>query len=178
VAKETIAAGNKQLVAVRSQLDQTREYEKRLRDELSKENTQTVDLGRKQLTVDELQADLDQTKERYDLVLGRIQDLQLQRKRPARVSVYYYADVTAINDRRVKLSVAMVLAAMFCGMGLAHLRDKADLCLRTPDDIARRIGIRIIGTTTSLNTIKALAASREDRRRLPDHPRQSGAYRR
>ena len=154
VAKETLAAGNKQLVVVRSQLDQTREYEKRLREELSKENIQTVDLGRKQLTVDELQADLDQTKGRYDLVLGRIQDLQLQRKRPARVSVYYYADVTGINDRRMKLSVAMVLGAMFCGMGLAHLRDKADLRLRTPDDVAKRIGIRIIGTTTSLNTVK------------------------
>ena len=154
VAKETVAAGNKQLVAVRSQLDQTREYEKRLREELSKENVQTVDLGRKQLTIDELQADLDLTKERYDLVLGRVQDLELQRKRPARVSVYYYADVAAINDRRVKLSVAVVLAAMFCGMGLAHLRDKADLCLRTPEDVARRIGIRIIGTTTSLNTVK------------------------
>jgi succinoglycan biosynthesis transport protein ExoP len=39
-------------------------------------------------------------------------------------------------------------------MGLAYLRDKADLALRTPDDVARRIGIRIIGTTTSLNTVK------------------------
>jgi receptor protein-tyrosine kinase len=39
-------------------------------------------------------------------------------------------------------------------MGLAYLRDKADLSLRTPDDVAKRIGIRIIGTTTSLNTVK------------------------
>ncbi|MHC4147268.1 MAG: nucleotide-binding protein [Planctomycetota bacterium] len=39
-------------------------------------------------------------------------------------------------------------------MGLAYLRDKADLSLRTPDDVAKRIGIRIIGTTTSLHTVK------------------------
>jgi receptor protein-tyrosine kinase len=39
-------------------------------------------------------------------------------------------------------------------MGLAYLRDKADQSLRTPDDVAKRIGIRIIGTTTSLNTVK------------------------
>jgi capsular exopolysaccharide synthesis family protein len=154
VAKETAQAGSKQLAAARSQLDQTREYEKRLRETLSKEDIQTIDLGRKQLTIDELQADLDLTKERYDLVLRRVQDLELQRKRPARVSVYYYADVASINDKRVKLSVALVLAALVCGMGLAHLRDKADLRLRTPDDVARRIGIRIIGTTTSLNTVK------------------------
>ena len=154
VAKETAEAGNRQLVAIRSQLEQTREYEKRLNETLSKEDIQTIDLGRKQLTIDELQADLDLTKERYDLVLGRIQDLELQRKRPARVSVYYYADVASINDRRMKLSVALVFAALFCGVGLAHLRDKADLRLRTPDDVAKRIGIRIIGTTTSLNTVK------------------------
>ncbi len=154
VAKETAVAGNRQLAAIRSQLDQTREYEKRLRETLSKEDIQTIDLGRKQLTIDELQADLDLTKDRYDLVLRRVQDLELQRKRPARVSLYYYADLASINDRRVKLSVALVMAALVCGMGLAHLRDRADLRLRTPDDVARRIGIRIIGTTTSLNTVK------------------------
>ena len=154
VAKETAVAGNKQLVSVRSQLDQTREYEKRLREELSKEDVQTIDLGRKQLTIDEIQADVDLTKGRYDMVLRRIQDLELQRKRPARISVYYYADLASVGDRRVKLSAALVLAALCCGMGLAHLRDKADLRLRTPDDVAKRIGLRIIGTTTSLNTVK------------------------
>jgi capsular exopolysaccharide synthesis family protein len=154
VAKETAVAGNKQLAAVRSQLDQTREYEKRLRETLSKEDVQTIDLGRKQLTIDELQADLDLTKERYDMVLRRVQDLELQRKRPAKVSVHYYADLAAINDKRLKLTVAMILGGLACGMGLAHLRDKADLRLRTPADVARRLGIRIIGTTTSLNTVK------------------------
>jgi len=39
-------------------------------------------------------------------------------------------------------------------MLLAFLRDKADLRLRTPDDVAKRIGIRIIGTTTSSHNIK------------------------
>ncbi|UCC98567.1 MAG: polysaccharide biosynthesis tyrosine autokinase [Phycisphaerales bacterium] len=154
VAKETAEAGNRQLVAIRSELEQTREYEKRLIETLSKEDTQTISLGRKQLTIQELQADLDLTKERYDLVLRRIQDLELQRKRPARVSVYYNADIASIADRRVKLSMALVFGSLVCGMGLAYLRDKADLCLRTPDDVAKRIGIRIIGTTTSLNTVK------------------------
>lgn len=154
VAKETAEAGNKQLVAVRSQLDQTRAYEKGLRETLDKEDTQTITVGRQQLAIDELQADLDLTQDRYDLVLKRIQDLELQRKRPARVSVYYSADVASINDKRLKLSIAVIFGSLVCGMGLAYLRDKADLCLRTPDDVAKRIGIRIIGTTTSLNDVK------------------------
>ncbi len=154
VAKEVAEAGNKQLVAVRSQLDQTREYENRLKATLDKEDTQTITVGRQQLAIDELQADLDLAQERYDLVLKRVQDLELQRKRPARVSVYYNADVASINDKRLKFSIALVFGSVVCGMGLAFLRDRADLCLRTPDDVARRMGIRIIGTTTSLNDVK------------------------
>jgi len=154
VSKEAAEAGRKQLESVRSELAQTQEYERRLHETLDQQDTQTIDVGRKQLTIQELQENLDSTKERYETVLGRIQDLELQRKRPARISRYYSADIAAINDRRAKLSAALVFGALVCGMGLAYLRDKADQCLRTPADVAKRIGIRIIGTTTSLDTVK------------------------
>jgi len=154
VRKETAEAGNKQLVTVRSQLEQTREYENSLRDTLSQQDIQTIGVGRKQLTIQELQDRLDSTKETYNIVLKRIQDLELQRKRPTRISVHYNADITSINDKRIKYSLALVFGSLVCGMGLAYLRDKADQSLRTPDDVAKRIGIRIIGTTTSLNTVK------------------------
>ncbi|MFC1604796.1 GumC family protein, partial [Planctomycetota bacterium] len=154
VAKETAEAGNKQLVTVRSELEQTREYEKRLQDILSQQDTKTISVGRKQLTIQELQDRMDSAKEAYDIVLKRIQDLELQRKRPTRISVHYNADISSINDKRVKYSIALVFGSFVCGMGLAYLRDKADQSLRTPDDVAKRIGIQIIGTTTSLNTIK------------------------
>jgi len=153
-AKESAEAGNKELVTIRSQLEQTREYENSLRETLSKQDIQTVQTGRKQLTIQELQDRLDSTKEEYSLVLKRIQTLELQRKRPARISVHYNAELASINDKRIKFSIAVVFGSLVCGMGLAYLRDKADQSLRTPDDVAKRIGIRIIGTTTSLNTVK------------------------
>jgi chromosome segregation ATPase len=154
VARESAEAGNKELVSVRSQLEQTREYENSLRETLSKQDIQTVQTGRKQLTIQELQDRLESTKEEYSLVLKRIQALEFQRKRQPRISVYYNADVAEVNDKRAKFSIAIVFGSMVCGMGLAYLRDKADQSLRTPDDVAKRIGIRIIGTTTSLNTVK------------------------
>jgi capsular exopolysaccharide synthesis family protein len=154
VAKESAEAGNKELVSVRSQLEQTREYENSLRETLKEQDFQTVQTGRKQLTIQELQDRLDSNKEEHGLVLKRIQALELQRKRPARISVYYNADIAEISDKRAKFSIAVVFGSLVCGMGLAYLRDKADLSLRTPDDVAKRIGIRIIGTTTSLNTVK------------------------
>lgn len=154
VAKETAEAGNKQLVTVRSELDQTREYERRLQEILSQQDTKTIGVGRKQLTIQELQDRLDSAKGAYNIVLKRIQDLELQRKRPTRISAHYNADISSINDKRVKYSIALVFGSLVCGMGLAYLRDKADLSLRTPDDVAKRIGIQIIGTTTSLDAVK------------------------
>jgi capsular exopolysaccharide synthesis family protein len=154
VAKETAEAGNKQLVTVRSQLEQTREYENRLRETLSEQDIKTVGIGRKQLMIEEYQDKLESAKEEYKLVIKRIQALEFQRERQPRITVHYNADIASINDKRVKYSIALVFGSLVCGMGLAYLRDKADQSLRTPDDVAKRIGIRIIGTTTSLNTVK------------------------
>jgi len=152
--REATAAGEKLLSDKRNELEQKRAYEQRLRESLSQQDTQTTETGRTQLNIDDYQAELTSAQERYDAVQKSIQDLLLQRKRPARISVYYYADITSIQDRRMKLSIALIFGGLACGAGLAYLRDKADQCLRTPDDVAKRIGIRIIGTTTSLNTVK------------------------
>ncbi len=154
VTKEVAEAGHKELVAARSKLDETKVIEERLRQAISEEDTETITVGRTQLTIQELQETLEFDKETYASVVRRIQELELQRDRPKRISVYYNADVANINDKRIKLSIAVVFVALICGMGLAYLRDKADLSLRTPDDVAKRIGIRIIGTTTSLHTVK------------------------
>ncbi len=153
-AKQAASAGQKKLVSLRSELEQAKLYEQRLRDSLSSQDAETIEIGRKQLTIQKLQEENELTKQMYNTLLERIQDLEMQRKRPTRISVAYNADITKVNDRRLKLSAALVFAGLVCGVGLAHLRDKADQSLRTPDDVARRIGIRIIGTTTSLNTIK------------------------
>ncbi|MHC4170139.1 MAG: GumC family protein [Planctomycetota bacterium] len=153
-AKEAAAAGNRRLAALRSQLEHSKEYEKRLKETIDQQDIETVRVGRKQLEIMDLEDKLTIAKDRHDAVVARIQDLELQAKRPARISVHYNADILSIDDKRVKLSAAVVFVALVCGMGLAFLRDKADQSLRTPSDVARRIGIRIIGTTTSLDTVK------------------------
>jgi hypothetical protein len=103
------------------QLEQTREYEKRLRETLSQQDNKTIGIDRKQLAIQELQDRLDSTKGEYKIVLKRIQDLELQRKRPLRISVHYYADISSINDKRVKYSIGAVFAVIVCGILLATL---------------------------------------------------------
>ena len=161
MSKEISKAGKEKLLNARVELEQIKAYEKRLQEVLSKEDIQTIEVGRKQLAIQDLQFQLNLDKEMYDTVRRRIRELEMEWKRPARISVAYNADIASIRDKRVKYTMALMFGAMACGMLLAFLRDKADLSLRTPDDVVKRIGIRIIGTTTSPRAIKKALLPRQ-----------------
>lgn len=154
-ASEEIAkARRERSLNAQAEREQIKVHEQHLREVLTREDTQVIEIGRKQLNIEDLQFQQILDKETYDTVRRRIRDLELERKRPAKVSVAYDADISLIRDKRGKYSAALMFGALFCGMGLAFLRDKTDLRLRTPDDITKRIDIRVIGTTTSLHSIK------------------------
>jgi len=159
--KEKLLNAKNELANAQDELELTRALERRFKDMFAQEDTETIDVGRRQLDIEELQDELDLIKERYLTVRQRIEELKMERKRPARISVAYYADLAHTRDKRIKYSAALVFGAMACGMLLAFLRDKADLRLRTPDDVVKRIGIRIIGTTTSSDTIKRALLPRQ-----------------
>jgi len=154
VSKETATLSEEKLRKAKIELEQYKAHESRLQQLLADEDTQTVELGRTQLEIDDLQFEFELDKAMYDRVLRRIQVLEMERKRPARVSIAYLADIGPIRDKRIKYTMALIFGAMACGMMLAFLIDKADLRLHTPDDVSKRIGIRIIGTTTSSHDIK------------------------
>ncbi len=161
MSKQVDKVSADELANVRLDLEQTVVYENRLREMLAKEDAQTVELGRKQLAIEEIKEQLASTKEIYDTIGRRIQELEMERKRPARVSVAYNADIARVSDKRVKLTLAIIFGALACGLFGAILRDKADLSLHTPDDVFRHIGIRIIGTTTSPRTVEQALWSRQ-----------------
>ena len=145
----------------RAQLEETAAYEKRLREKLASEDEQTIQVGRKQLSIQDMQYQLGLEKEMYDTVTKRIQELEMERKRPARVSVAYNADIANILDKRIKYSVAVIFAAIAGGIGLALLKDKMDPSLRSPEDVTRILGVRIIGTTTNQTTIEKALLPRQ-----------------
>jgi succinoglycan biosynthesis transport protein ExoP len=161
MSQEAAKAGNQKLLIAQTELEQITAYQERLREVLAKEDTETIQLGRKQLDIQDLQFQLDLDKEMYDTVCRRIREMEMERKRPARISVAYNADIAYIRDKRIKYTIALMFGAMACGMLLAFLKDKADLSLRTPEDVVKRIGIRIIGTTTSPQTVRKTLLSRQ-----------------
>jgi len=155
MTQEITKAGNQRLTNAKVELEQTKAYESRLREILTKEDSETIGLGRKQLTIQDLKDQQELTKQLYDTVSRRIQELEMERKRPARISIAYLADVSEIGDKRIKFSIALIFGGAACGMILAFLRDKADRRLHTPEDVFRRIGVLILGTTTSSHAVKA-----------------------
>ncbi len=154
ISNQTANADKENLLHVQAELERTKLHETRLRQVLVDEETQTKELGRTQLNIQDLQFQLEFDQQMYDTVQRRIRELELERKRPARISVAYNASIVSEEDKRIKYSTALLFGALACGCGLAILIDKTDQRLRTPDDITKRTSIPIIGTTTSLNTIK------------------------
>ena len=161
IAEEVNVISKNELRNSRARLEETAAYEKRLREKLTAEDEQTIQIGRKQLSIQDMQYQLGLEKEMYDTVTRRTQELEMERKRPARVSVAYNADIANIRDKRIKYSVAIVFAALAGGIGLALLKDKMDPSLRSPEDITKLIGVRIIGTTTRQETVEKALLPRQ-----------------
>jgi len=138
-----------QLANLKAELQQLAKYETKLQQSLEKENSQTIQLGRKHLTIQDHKEQMELTRQLYNTVSRRIQELEMERKRPARISVAYDANVSPLPNKRVKYSLALVFASLAAGVFLALLLSKSDHSLYTPEDIAKRIGVRIIGTTAN-----------------------------
>ena len=151
LTKELAINDKNQLENAKAELKQTEAYEKYLRDLLAKEDGETIELGRKQLAIKDSERQVKLTEELYDKVRQRIQELEMERKRPARISVAYYANSLPARSKRVKYTLALMFGALGCGAMLAFLRAKADKSLYTPVDITKRIDVRVIGTTTRMD---------------------------
>jgi len=154
MAERMAKASKEKLIQARAELEQTRIYEQRFRDLLSEEDNETIGVGRTQVAIQDLEDELAFTKETYDIISRRIKELEMERKRPARISVAYNADVTLVNDKRLKFTVAAMFGGIACGMFVAFLMAKADQRLRTPDDVAKRIGGWVLGTTTGVEYLE------------------------
>ena len=106
------------------------------------------------MAIQDMQDQLYLTKDIYETVRRRIQQLEMERKRPARVSEAYYATAAPFQNKRMKYTIALVFGAMAAGVLLALLRDKLDVCLHTPSDVLKSAGVKVVGTITRSTEIK------------------------
>lgn len=137
------------LSEVKAELERTVAYEDRLNTMLAKHNNETVALGRKQLAIKDQQEQFALTDEMYNTISRRIQEMEVEKKRPAQISVAYMAASMLAKDQRFKLIIANVFGAAMCGLMFAMMLDRTNRRVNSPEDITKRIGIRLLGTTVN-----------------------------
>ncbi len=147
--KEQMAENQKlKLAELKTELDRTKQFEENIREQWEKQNKAVIELGRKQLMIDDQKEQLDRTKRIYEEVSRRIEELNIELQRQPRISLAYYASSVPAPSRRIKMLAAVAMGAAALGVGVAFLLSKMDKSLHVPDDIVKRVGVRIIGTTT------------------------------
>lgn len=136
------------LQKAKAELQQTVAYEGRLRDKLKETDAETIGLGRKQFEIDDYTEQLDQTKQVYNDVVRRIEELNIESSRLPRISVGSYASSLEATGKQRKMAIASVFGGLAFGVLFAVFIDKLDKSLKGPGDMVKRVGVRIIGTTT------------------------------
>ena len=127
IAEQSAKAHEQSLLKAKEELKQTQMHQKRLREALAEEDSKAIELGRKQLSIEDLESDEKYDREMYDTICRRISEVKMERKRPARVSVAYYADITGMRRGRLNVKYVAVLipGAILLGMVMAFLREWA-----------------------------------------------------
>ena len=132
----------------KTELEQTIVYEERLREKLEKTDTETIGLGRKQFEIDDYTEQLEQTKQVFNDVCRRIEELNIERSRQPRISVGSYARSLEATGKQRKMGLASLFGGLTLGDFVSDFVDKLDKSLKEPEEMVKRIGVRIIGTTT------------------------------
>jgi len=154
--KELTSNNKNKLANLKVELGQLTDYEQRLVTLLARENTKTIEMGRKHLAIQDMREQLELTKELYGTVRRRLQELEMERKRPARISIAYNASVNPLPNKRVKYTAAIMFGSLAAGCFIALLIGKVDHSFYSTNDITKHIGVRIIGTTTNTDYVDTL----------------------
>ncbi len=148
--RQAVAANEEQAITLKAEHKQMLEHEQRIREMLSKENIDVIEVGRKELMIQDLKSQAKTASDMYETIGRRIQEIEMEQKRPAQITVAYNAVSEPIRGGFRKAVAAVMFAGLGLGLAACFISAKMDHNIYTPDDISRRIGIRIVGTTTNV----------------------------
>jgi capsular exopolysaccharide synthesis family protein len=116
--------------------------------ELSKYTDDVAAAGRKSLALRKLNDEIAVQNQLYKTFSDRIEQLRVERQRPARVSVAAWAEVprSPSRDKRMKYSIVLVMGALLCGCALAVGWHELTQPVEAPADVERRCGLPVLGT--------------------------------
>lgn len=128
--------------------------QERLQKKLVEQDSETIQLGRKQFTINDQREQLQLTKDRLQQINERIEELSIERRRPARISVADEAISVPVSGKRKKMAAAVGFGGLALGVLAAFLLHKTDKRIMDPEEMVKRVQVRILGTTTNPNSVK------------------------
>ena len=139
---------------LKNQQAQLTALQQRLQSKIKEQDDQTIQLGRKQFTIDDQREQMRITKERLQEINRGIEELNIERRRPARISIADEAVSVPVTGKRKKMAAAVGFGGLALGVMAAFLLHRADKRIMDPQEVIKRIQVRILGTTTNPNSVK------------------------
>lgn len=139
---------------LKNQRAQLATLQARFQEKMADQDTETAQLGRKQFTIDDQKEQLQLTKERLQETNRRIEELVIESKRPARISIADEAFSVPASGKRKKMAAAVGFGGLALGALAAFLLHRIDKRIMDPREVVKRIQVRILGTTTNPSSVK------------------------
>lgn len=137
-----------ELDGMRAELNRVITYEEKIIAQLDEQDQSTIQIGRTQLDIDDLRTEFQRSQQMHEDITRVIAELNVERDRQPRISVASWARSVSAEGKKMKLVMAAPFGGLAMGLALAFLLAKLDRRVHAPDQVARRVGVRIIGTTT------------------------------
>jgi len=146
---------DKRLALLVAQKEQIETELKGIEEELDSQDVKVVARGQNTLAMNRIQVELDLTRDLHNTISQRIQQLRVERQRPARISIAYLAEMPRgpSRDKRKKYSVVLVMGAVLFGCAFVVFMHEMRLPVESPKDVEERCGLRVLGTTPRFEDI-------------------------
>lgn len=134
---------------MRAELNQLVAYGQKIQEQLKLHDESTIQIGRTQLDIDDLREEYESSRQIFSEISRRVEELKIERDRQPRITIGSWARSVSTEGKKQKMAAAAGFGGLAFGIALAVLLAKLDGRVHVPDDVAKRVGVRIIGTTTS-----------------------------
>lgn len=154
----TLASGGHSKEAIDSQLLRIRKNEELLQQQIGGQRAEVNRAGELAQQLAMSNERIARKRELYDAIQSRLQELDVERNAPARISIASYAIKPAIpsSDRRILFSLMAVAASLCTGVGLAVARHRLDPSMRRADEVANAVRIPFLGQLPRIENEQAL----------------------
>ncbi len=145
--KNDLALVQKELTLVKTSMD---EYKLKI----EKNSEDTLELRRLDWKIQDIMAKMRIDKEKNDEIQGRIKELRMLAKRPARINKGPAPVSGPPETKKYKMLAVAAFGSLALGLVLAFLIARSDKRIYSPEEVRKDFGIPVIGTTCDLSQVQ------------------------